>query len=89
VLYQGRASATLITFAHSPQKRLRMTVVHLNWLAPYQEAAQDKRPYRGRSGKVISFKTKPREGKVRPITDVKSTALRKRGKGCTLVGYLG
>jgi hypothetical protein len=42
--HHGGASVTLRPSAHSPRKRLRLMVLHLNWLTPYQGAAQDEQP---------------------------------------------
>jgi hypothetical protein len=39
--------------------RLRLMVVHLDWLALYQGAARDKWPYEGSSGRVITMRTEP------------------------------
>jgi hypothetical protein len=58
----------------------RMKVVNLDQLAPYEGNTRDKRPLGGTSGSswiVISVRTKPRGRKVRPITDITSTAVRK------------
>jgi hypothetical protein len=54
-----------------------LMVVHLDQLAPYQGATQNKWPLEGSSWGVITVRTEPRGRKVRLITDVASIALRK------------
>jgi hypothetical protein len=57
-----------------------MMMINLDRWAPYQGATQDKQPEGGSSRsswRVITVRTKTRGRKVRPITDVTSTALRK------------
>jgi hypothetical protein len=67
------ALTTLGTFSLTDRYR-RMIVIRLDRLAPYQGAARDEWSQGGSSWKVRS---EPRGRKVRTITDVTSTALRK------------
>jgi hypothetical protein len=58
--------------------RLRMMVVHLDWLAPYQGTAWGKRPSGGssrNSWRVITVRTEPQGRKARLIADVISLVL--------------
>jgi hypothetical protein len=56
--------------------RLRM-VVHLDQLAPYHGAAQNKWSLGGSSWRVIAVRTKIWRRNPKPIPDVTSTVLRK------------
>jgi hypothetical protein len=69
-----RAPTTLGTFACTKYKRKLM--VHLDQLAPSREE-RPKEGAAGAVGEVITVRAEPRGRKVRPVTDVTSTALRK------------
>jgi hypothetical protein len=55
-----------------------MTVTKLDWLTHYEGTARDERNQgvsSGRNCKVIAMRTKPREGKMKPITPIISRVL--------------
>jgi hypothetical protein len=74
---------------NSPGERTKMMMVHIDRLAPHQGSSRDEWPLERSSRsswRVITTRSEPRGRKARSITDVTSTATKRRNGG-TPVGY--